>query len=448
MPNRETITPSWLSAAASLLMGVSPSGCGTSDSARASDGSVSGAGLIDSGVSDRVSATDGGVSPVDDAGGDYPDTTPPEGHEGGMPDADGAGSEGGIDSGAPTNLWVMGYYSSWNANTYPVAEIQWSGLTHIATAFNLPDGSGGVSAVGSIDPSLARSVVAAAHAAGRKAIASIGGSGSATVFEGSTTLANLATFVENLTTLITTIGYDGLDLDWEGGPTADQALMLSLVQALRSALPGALITMPVGIENNNLPDDFSFYGTVAPLVDQINIMSYGVSGAWQGWKSWHSSPLHWNKDSSTPVGIDSTVAAYLAAHVPPSKLGVGSGFYGECYSSPVTAPDQTLGGSQVVADDGTMSYAHIMDAYYSASAHEWDGTAAVPYLSFATPQGPEGCTYVTYEDAESISAKAAWVKSSGLGGVIIWTINEGYLASAPAGQQSPLLDAMRLGFLQ
>jgi chitinase len=372
-----------------------------------------------------------------------------DGGQGGAGDAayDG-GDAGARESGGPTGLWVMGYYSSWDANQYPVSQIDWSGLTHIATAFNLPDGNGAVSASGSFDATLAKSVVNAAHAAGKKAIASIGGSGSATVFEGSTSQAHLAAFVTNLKNLVTSSGYDGVDIDWEGGPASDQMLLMSLVQALKAAIPGALITVPVGIENNNSPSDLSFFGTLAPLVDQINIMSYGMSGAWSGWKSWHSSPLYWNRDSATPVGIDSSVADYLAAHVPPSKLGVGSGFYGECYSAPVTAPDQALGGSQVVASDGVMSYAHILSAYYSASAHQWDTTANVPYLTFSASHGSEGCTYVSYEDPQSIAAKAAWVKSKGLGGVIIWTINEGYVASAPAGQQSPLLSAMRTGFLQ
>jgi hypothetical protein len=31
--------------------------------------------------------------------------------------------------------------------------------------------------------------------------------------------------------------------------------------------------------------------------------------------------------------------------------------------------------------------------------------------------------------------------------VIIWTINEGYIASAQAGQRSPLLEAMKTAFL-
>jgi chitinase len=355
------------------------------------------------------------------------------------------GGEGGTSAGG---RWVMGYYSIWNARSYPVGEIDWNALTHIATAFNLPDGNGGVSASGSFDPMLARSVVSAAHEAGRKAIASIGGVDSARVFEGSTSPANLDTFVNNLRNLVTNIGYDGVDLDWEGGPPTDQALLMSLVQALRTAMPGILITLPVAVENNNFKTNLSFYAAVTPLVDQINIMTYNVSGAFPGWKSWHSSPLHWNRDNATPVAIDITVADYLRANVPPSKLGIGSGFFGECYSAPVTAPSQMLQGSTVVATDGVMSYEHLVASYDTANARKWDAIATVPYLSFASPQGPEMCTYITYEDAESIAAKAEWVKSNGLGGIILWTINEGFIAGAPPGQRNPLLAAVGAAFLR
>ena len=431
-------------------------GCGsqTPDRAQtASDAAGQESGPGDAGSAGSTDAAHpseaGGNAAAGDASGPFDATSPDARDENRPPPApsDSGHTDVAEEAGPTPGLWVMGYYSIWDASSYPVSQIDWGGLTHIATAFNLPDGNGGVSASGSFDASLAMSVVAAAHAAGKKAIASIGGSGSASVFEGSTSPAHLATFVGNLKNLVQSIGYDGLDIDWEGGPASDQALLLSLVQSLRSALPGSIITVPVGIQNNNSPSDLSFFATLAPLVDQINIMSYGMSGAWTGWKSWHSSPLHWNRDTSTPVGIDSSVADYLSANIPASKLGVGSGFYGECYSSPVMAPDQPLGSSQVVASDGVMSYSHIMSAYYSASARQWDTTASVPYLTFASAHGAEGCTYITYEDPQSIAAKAAWVKSNGLGGVIIWTINEGYLSSAPAGQQNPLLEAIRTGFL-
>jgi chitinase len=177
-------------------------------------------------------------------------------------------------------------------------------------------------------------------------------------------------------------------------------------------------------------------------------MTYGMAGAYSGWESWHSSPLHWNHNPSTPTGIDATIAHYLQQNIPAAKLGVGIGFYGECYTSPVTGPAQMLSGSTVAAQDGVMTYANILTNYFSTSAYHYDMSAAVPYLMLAG-NNAEKCTYVTYEDATSIAAKAAWVKSQGLGGVILWSIDEGYLPSASGlAAQNPLLEVMRTSFLQ
>lgn len=353
-----------------------------------------------------------------------------------------------------SGLWVMGYYSGWDAQNLPVGQIPWADLTHIATAFMIPDGTGGFTSPSdpnnaSFDPALAQTVISAAHAAGKKAVASIGGADSSSAFEASTTTTTMAPFVASLKALVTKTGYDGIDIDWEGGPTSDDALLLSLVMNLRAALPTATITMTAGIINDNQkPTDLAtLYAAAAPSVDQVNVMTYGMAGAYQGWKSWHSSPLHWNQDSATPTGIDNTVSAYVAAGVPAKKLGIGSGFYGECYTSPVTAPDQALGGSIVAASDGVgnLSYRDIVTTYLPIGTRQWDTGAMVPYLSI-TAANPHACTYVTYEDAQSIAAKGAWAKSQGLGGAIIWTINEGYVPASDGGT-NPVLDAMGAAFL-
>ena len=346
----------------------------------------------------------------------------------------------------------MGYYPSWddpvNGGKYAVTAIDWNGLTHVATAFYLPDGKGGW-ASGTFDATTAAQIIAAAHAHGKKALASIGGASSGAMFEGSTQTA-MATFVSNLEALVT-MGYDGLDIDWEGGnltAAQDQALETSLIAALRKASPGIVLTLTAGYENENLLDDLSWYGTIVAQLDRINLMTYGMSGAYQGWDSWHSSPLHWNSNGSTPTGIDASVAHYLAAHVPAAKLGVGSGFYGECYTSPVTGPAQMLAGSTVPVSDGTMSYTNIMASYYSASAYHYDSQADVPYLTLSGSNA-EKCTFVSYEDPTSIAAKGAWVKAQGLGGIIIWTISEGYVASgANVAAQNPLLEAMKTAVLE
>jgi chitinase len=204
--------------------------------------------------------------------------------------------------------------------------------------------------------------------------------------------------------------------------------------------------MPVGYVNvNSIPTDLSYFASLG-MLDQLNIMSYGAAGVWQGWKSWHSSALY-QQDSATPTSIDSSVQAYVAAGVPKAKLGIGIGAYGLCYTPPVSGPDQDLpDGAAIAASDGTMSYAVIMQSYYTQSARQWDSLARVPYLSFTTATGPKGCGYISYDDDQSIAEKAAYVKAQGLGGVIMWEINEEYMPSA--NPTSPLLDSVGRHLLQ
>jgi chitinase len=185
------------------------------------------------------------------------------------------------------------------------------------------------------------------------------------------------------------------------------------------------------------------WSRIAAQFDQINIMTYSMSGAYSGWQSWHHSPLD-GATLTTPTSIKTSVLAWLGAGVPPSKLGIGAGFYGLCYTSPVTAPNQNLNGSTSIADDNTLAYRIILSSYYSASAKQWDTAAQAPYLSFTTPTGTNRCTYLSYTDEQSIAAVASYMKVQQLGGIIIWTINEGHLTSGVA-DRDPLISALFTG---
>ena len=356
------------------------------------------------------------------------------------------------DSGAGSGLWSMGYYAGYDSTSYPVSAIEWAGMTHIAVAFYSPTATGafdeslsqGSAAQGT---SLGHAIVTAAHAHGVKAVASLGGADSRTQFLAATASGVRDTFVGSIVKLATDYGYDGMDFDWESLETADEPVLVDMMQKVRQRAPGLLLTIPVGIINVNMPGDLSGYAALAGAADQLNIMSYGAAGAWQGWKSWHSSALY-QQDGATPTSVDSSVKAYVDAGVPKAKLGIGIGFYGLCYTPPVTGPEQALNGSTVAASDGDISYANIMTSYYSASAVQWDAFARVPYLSFAAATGPMGCGYISYDDDRSIGEKGAYLKAQGLGGVIMWEINEGYIATAAAGQRNQLLTSIQQHVLQ
>jgi chitinase len=352
------------------------------------------------------------------------------------------GSAGSGGTSGASGKWAMGYYASWQATQYPVSAVEWSGMTHVAMSFYTPGTSSPLSLLGG-NPSVAKDLVDAAHAHGVKAIASIGGADSRPDFLSAT--ANMTAFVQALVALLDTPGYDGIDIDWEPLEDADHATVIAIADQVRAARPNAALTIPIGYQNVNLAGNLSGYATIAAAYDQLNIMSYGMAGAWTGWKSWHSSPLY-HQDSATPTSIDSSVKLYVAAGVPKAKLGVGIGFYGLCYTPPVDGPDQDLGGSTLAAGDGAMSYENIMTQYYVAAARKWDAVARVPYLSFQTAQAPDGCGYISYDDEQSIGEKASYVKSEGLGGVIVWEINEGYLGSA--SEKNPLLVAIHDSLLK
>lgn len=368
------------------------------------------------------------------------------------PDAPADVGDSATDSGAGSGLWSMGYYAAYDSTSYPVSAIEWTGMTHIAVAFYFPTAAGafdeslsqGSAAQGA---TLGHAIVNAAHAHGAKAVASLGGADSRTQFLAATASGVRDTFVGSIVKLATDYGYDGMDFDWESLETVDEPVLLDVMQKVRQRAPGLLLTIPVGIINVNMPGDLSGYAALAAAADQLNIMSYGAAGAWEGWKSWHSSALY-QQDRATPTSVDSSVKAYVGAGVPKAKLGIGIGFYGLCYTPPVTGPEQALNGSTVAASDGDISYAKIMTSYYSASAAQWDAFARVPYLSFTKATGPMGCGYISYDDDRSIGEKGAYLKAQGLGGVIMWEINEGYIATAPAGQRNPLLTSIQQHVLQ
>jgi chitinase len=354
-------------------------------------------------------------------------------------------------AGAPSGKWVGGYYPGYQRTQYPPNEIDFSAITHLFVGAGLPQANGSIDMTLYVDQTqgaaLARDLVSRAHAAGRKAILMLGGAGADAGFRAAATDANRATFVQQLLKVVDDYAFDGLDLDWEPIEAADQTPLLKLAQALRAARSGLILTIPVGYLNINYQTVDPFYVQLAAVVDQMNLMTYGMAGAWDGWQSWHSSALA-GEGATTPTSVKSSIQKYISAGVPAAKLGVGIGFYGLCYGSPVTAPKQTLSGSTATANDNELSYANIMASYYTAASRKFDTAASVPYLSSSTPLGPQRCTYLSYEDEQSIQLKGAYVREAALGGTIIWTINEGHLASAAVGQRDPLLAAVKRAFLE
>ena len=57
--------------------------------------------------------------------------------------------------------------------------------------------------------------------------------------------------------------------------------------------------------------------------------------------------------------------------------------------------------------------------------------------------------YISYEDETSIIAKGTFSKTNGYGGIIVWTLEEGWLPAGASGgrAQNALMQALKKGFI-
>ena len=375
-----------------------------------------------------------------------------------------SGVDGGTDGATTTSgQWVMGYYVGYDINAYPIASIDWSGITHIIFApmvvnadqsldLSFDDGNG----TGQQD---AMALAQAAHAHGVKALLMLGGAGAGANIAVAAAASKRAAFVNALVNATTTLGYDGLDLDWEDSVNLDD--LVSLAQALRAAKPAMLLTYPAGAINANFQTVDPRMATLAASLDRFNVQTYYPSTAFagQGWSSWFSSPLS-GEAGATPVAIDDTLERYATAGIPKGKLGMGIAFYAICYTGGIAGPRQSTNGTtqQITGGDNEypLSLFFAAGSTFDGSAgsnRQRDTTAAEPYLTFGTAVNDAHCgaptQYIPYEDEISIAAKGAFSKANGYGGIIIWTLEEGWLPAGASGGRAlnALMQALKSAFI-
>jgi hypothetical protein len=168
--------------------------------------------------------------------------------------------------------WSLGYYCAWNQDGFAPASINWNAFTHISHFALVPnsDGSLNVGANGLSD-SYCKAAVAAAHAAKRKIVICVGGSG-VDAFPSACSAANIHKFVANLLNFMRQYGYDGIDTDWEQSfdDAESSAFHKELRDSINKITPRPLLTAAVG---GYFASDCYF---IAPYCDQMNDMSYDV----------------------------------------------------------------------------------------------------------------------------------------------------------------------------
>lgn len=333
----------------------------------------------------------------------------------------------------------------------PASSIDFTTITHVIhfSITPVPDGSLDIGA-NDLSPAKCSNLVTVAHAAGAKAIICVGGAGTEADFQGATTPANLPAFVSNLVNFVNLYGYDGLDIDWEPFLSTDATQYTSLIDALRAA-PGfpsnklLTIAAPAYPSFGDSPTaEFTILASEQAKLDQINVMTYDLSGPYPGWVTWFNSPIFdggfvFPGTSELVPSVQGAINNFTGNGVAPAKLGVGVPFYGYVWTGGpgVTRPRQSWPSTNVPTVS-TPGYNTIISGYYRTNRYFWDTNAQAPYLSITnTPAAND--MFISYEDASACQCKVSYVRNRGLGGLMIWELAQDFTP----GQPQPLLQAIK-----
>ncbi|MBH9552179.1 glycoside hydrolase family 18 protein [Inhella gelatinilytica] len=230
--------------------------------------------------------------------------------------------------------------------------------------------------------------------------------------------------------LVTHPAFDGVDIDWEhpGGNGAANGVALgsardgehyaALLAELRQALDalgqeqGRRYRLSIAINATRPILNRLHWPTVAPLLDQVFIMSYDYHGAWDARTGHHAALLGAGQDDS----LEESVQTLRAAGVPAPKLWAGAAFYGRAWRG-VTRPE--VGAAATGAGlnaDGAIGWrdwgARLREPGWRQG---WDAARGAAWAWH-----PQRQLWVSFESPQTLRAKATWARAQGLGGVFAW----------------------------
>jgi chitinase len=277
-------------------------------------------------------------------------------------------------------------------------------------------------------------------------LVSVGGWEWSTYFSDvSLTLASRKIFIASVMEFLSRYKLDGLDIDWEypgmvgSGHvfrSEDKQNFTLLLQELRQRFDRETkrsgkrlyLTIAAGASDEYLAH--TEMAKVARAVDTVNLMSYDMYEPTDDATTGHHAPLFTNPADPKKVSADASVQAFEQAGVPAEKILLGVPFYGHVWGQ-VADREHGLYQPGKPAPDGYAPYGLIATNMIGKGYERyWDPVAKVPYLYNAEKQ-----LFVSYEDAESLTAKCRYVLEHGLGGAMFWDYS-----SDPSGALLRALD--------
>lgn len=289
------------------------------------------------------------------------------------------------------NMVVVAYVTSWT-NEIPDPTV----MTHINYAFgHVNDSFNGVR----IDnPDRLRMIVGLkSKNPALKVMLSVGGWGSGRFSEMAASEQNRQAFVKDCNRVVTQMGLDGIDIDWEY-PTQSSAGISSspddtknftlLMRDLRRELGKKKLLTAATVCDARYID----FPSCIQYLDFVNVMAYDMGNPPK-----HHAALFPSAVSSH-ITASQAVEEHLKAGVPANKLVMGMPFYGR--------------GKR--GDQGLKEYEQtgVLPKGYEK---RWDDEGKVPYITNAQGEMVKG-----YENVRSLAAKCQYILDHHLRGGMYW----------------------------
>jgi chitinase len=236
-------------------------------------------------------------------------------------------------------------------------------------------------------------------------------------------------FATSAISLMTNLGFDGLDIDYEYVQDATEAAqMVDLLKKLRQGMDA------YAQSTKATPFLLSYASPAGPLkykqlnfqgmdkyLDFWNYMGFDYAGSWDTIAG-HSSNLYEDESNplSTPFNTSSAIAYYMkVGGISPSKINLGSPLYAHAFANTAGpgTPFNGTGSDGSFGIAGTWDYKALPVAGYNATVYSLKKVGA-SYSYDAQKQ-----YMISYDTPTIAKLKAQYVQKMGMGGSMWWEVS-------------------------